>query len=79
MERKDYEPVLQGLVDFDLLSAAPMPGTPYRARIPFRGLVASTYFNGQVPILRRNGPLTYGANYGLPAHPLDVASVRSSK
>lgn len=74
VERDLYADQLEGLVDFDDISASKLPGTRYGGRIPLRGLLADTYFAGQTPILRLNGTKTYGTNYGLPAPPLEVAN-----
>lgn len=71
VERENHEAELRGLVDFDSVSAAPLPGIRYRARIPFRGLIASTYFYGQIPIAGLNGSQTYAINYGRPESPLE--------
>jgi len=70
VDRDEFEPVLMGLVDFDDISASPLPGTLYPTRIPFRGLIADTYFVGQIPILRQNFGRPHSVNYGLPSSPL---------
>lgn len=77
VQREKYEDVLQGLIDFDKLSASMLPGTPYRARIAFGGAIFSTHFSGQIPIIRRSGHLTHGYNIGHPNAPLDEAARRS--
>lgn len=78
-EREPFEQVLEGLVDFDQTSASPLPGTSYGSRIPYPGLIADTYFMGQIPILKENNNRTYGANYGLPSSPLKEAMRRKGR
>ena len=72
VDRAPFTHVLQGRVGFDDMAASPLPGTPYRARLPFKGAVFSTGFDGQVAILRDTGGVTHSANIRTPAAPLSA-------
>ncbi len=67
VNREDVIELLHGRVDFENLTASPMPGTRYQSRIPFHGLVAATRFVGQISILRTGDFRPYGENAGAPA------------
>lgn len=74
VQRSNYAHVLEGLWDFDSYSAAPLPGTHYMTRLPFEGVIADTYFNGQIPSMGSAGASRFGANAGTPAAPLAEGS-----
>lgn len=79
VDRVPYVPFLQGIIDFDQTTSAPFPGSPIRATLPFAGVQFSTYFKGQVPVLRKHGLVTYGATYGMPSAPLELGLKRNGK
>ena len=74
VDRAPFEPRLLGIVDFEATSASPFPGMRYEGRMPFRGIIADTYFLGQIPILRKHGDRTFALNYGNPSYPLEEAN-----
>lgn len=65
-------------MDFDAVTASPMPGTTYFARMPFRGLIVATHFEGQIPVLRQGYRHPFGDLAGAPGNPLREARKRGS-
>ena len=78
VERTPYKHVLEGLVDYDSYSAVPLPGTWYRNRLPSEGVIAHTYFSGQIPSLGAVGIKRNGANAGAPNAPLQEGQGKRS-
>ncbi len=70
VERGPFESVLQGLVDFESVTTADFPGTPYFSRLPFEGVIFSTFFKGQNQFVKNDNGLLFGDLAGKPSAPL---------